>query len=221
MSVHFYSGEWAAGVRTKETDMKFMLSTALLLASGALPGVVYAEPFNGPYVGVQAGLNHDKVGTADTTIGDLAIGRSKDSFIGGIYGGYDLKVASRVVIGAEAGFNVATSDTITRTGTGSLAQINPSYAFDLSARAGYLLTDNTLFYVRGGYDNMRAKTTSTLGNVTLRDKDTFDGWMVGGGVERAITNAITARLEYRYSDLSGGHGKFDRHQALVGVAYHF
>jgi outer membrane immunogenic protein len=57
--------------------MKFMLSTALLLASGALPGVVYAEPFNGPYVGVQAGLNHDKVGTADTTIGDLAIGPLK------------------------------------------------------------------------------------------------------------------------------------------------
>jgi outer membrane immunogenic protein len=200
---------------------KFVLSTALLLASGALPSVAFAEAFNGAYVGVQAGLNHDKVGTADTALGDLAIGRSRDSFIGSIYGGYDLKVAPRVVIGAEAGFNVTSSDVITRTGPDSLARINPSYAFDISARAGYLLMDNTLLYVRGGYDNMRAKITSTLGGVTLRDKDTFDGWMVGGGVERAVTDTITARLEYRYSDLSGGNGEFERHQALLGVAYHF
>jgi outer membrane immunogenic protein len=45
--------------------------------------------------------------------------------------------------------------------------------------------------------------------------------LVGGGVEQAITDNISARIEYRYSDLSDGDGKFDRHQALVGVAYRF
>lgn len=204
---------------------KFALSTVLLLvlllSSGALPGVAYAEPFNGPYVGVQAGLNHDEVGTVATEIGDLAIDRERDSFVGGAFAGYDFRVASNVVIGAEAGFSFTSSDSITRTSSDSLARINPSYAFDLSARAGYLVTDNTLLYVRGGYDNVRARITRDTRGVVLRDKDTFDGWMIGGGVERLVTDSITARLEYRYSDLGGGDSSFERHQALLGLAYRF
>jgi outer membrane immunogenic protein len=207
---------------TKDSEMnKFVFSTALLLSSAALPGVAYAEPFNGPYLGVQAGLNHDSVGNVTSEIGDLAIGRSRDSFIGGVYAGYDLTIAPRVVIGAEAGFSLTTSDAMTRTGSDDLARINPSYAYDLSARVGYLVTDETLLYVRGGYDNVRARVTREVRGVTSRDRDNFDGWMVGGGVERSLTDAITARAEYRYSDLGGGDGKFDRHQALLGFAYRF
>ena len=200
---------------------RFVLSTILLFSSVALPGVAFAEPFNGPYVGAQVGLNHDKIGTIDSELGDLSISRSKDAFIGGIYGGYDRKVAPSVVLGAEAGISVTSSDTMTRTSSDSLARINPSYAFDLSARAGYLVTPDTLLYVRGGYENVRAKLTREIRGVTSNDKDNFDGWMVGAGVERSVADAVTARLEYRYSDLSGGDRKFDRHQALIGIAYRF
>ena len=200
---------------------KFVLSTLLLLSSVALPGVASAEPFNGPYVGAQMGLNHDKVGNIETEFGNLGINRSKDAFIGGIYAGYDRKVAPFVVLGAEAGISLTSSDTIKRTSGTTLSRINPSHAFDLSARAGYLVTSNTLLYVRGGYENVRAKTTFETGTVALRDKDNFDGWMVGAGVERSVADAVTARLEYRYSDLSGGDGKFDRQQALIGIAYRF
>ena len=35
------------------------------------------------------------------------------------------------------------------------------------------------------------------------------------------SDRISARLEYRYSDLGGSDAKFQQHQALVGVAYHF
>jgi outer membrane immunogenic protein len=45
--------------------------------------------------------------------------------------------------------------------------------------------------------------------------------MLGAGVERAVTKNITGRIEYRYTDLSEGEGKWDRHQVLAGVAYHF
>jgi len=58
-------------------------------------------------------------------------------------------------------------------------------------------------------------------NGSRHDKDNFDGWSVGGGVERAITNRVSARVEYRYSDLDGNGAEFDRHQVLAGVAWHF
>ncbi len=37
-----------------------------------------AQSFQGPYVGVQAGLNHD-----------IAINDKKDAFIAGVFAGYD------------------------------------------------------------------------------------------------------------------------------------
>ena len=48
-----------------------------------------------------------------------------------------------------------------------------------------------------------------------------NGWLLGAGVERAVTDHVTGRIEYRYTDLSEGQGKWDRHQVLAGVAYHF
>lgn len=41
------------------------------------------------------------------------------------------------------------------------------------------------------------------------------------GIERRILEKISARLEYRYSDLGDGGGTFDRHRMLAGIAYRF
>jgi outer membrane immunogenic protein len=199
---------------------KFAFSLAIAVVS-AIPAVAHADPFNGPFVGVQAGLNHDDVGTLGTRTGDLAIDRTKNTFIGGVYGGYDVTVAPRVVIGVEGGFNLTSADLLARTSGNDLAQIKPSYGFDFSARAGYLVANRTLLYVRGGYDNVRARVTDVTGGVGSQYKQSFDGWMAGGGVERYLTDKVSARVEYRFSKLDDGDGKFDRHQALLGVAYHF
>ena len=45
--------------------------------------------------------------------------------------------------------------------------------------------------------------------------------VVGGGVEHALSDNLSARVEYRYSDLGEGDGGFDRHQALFGLSYRF
>lgn len=68
---------------------------------------------------------------------------------------------------------------------------------------------------------MRAafRVTDTAG--ARYSKESIDGYSIGGGVERALSDRISARLEYRYSDLGGSDAKFQQHQALVGVAYHF
>ena len=54
-----------------------------------------------------------------------------------------------------------------------------------------------------------------------REHDSRDGWLVGGGVERVLTDTISTRFEYRYTDLGESNGRFDQHQLLFGVAYHF
>jgi outer membrane immunogenic protein len=186
---------------------KLMLVGAALVALSS-PALAKSE-FQGPYVGVQAGWNHD-----------VAIASKKDAVIGGVFAGYDQEVAPNIILGAEGGFSLAASDRIGPAGTNA-ATIDPDYSFDLSARAGYVVGEKNLVYVRGGYANTRAEVTSTVANVTTSGKKTFDGWFVGGGVERKLTDNISARVEYRFNDFDANNTKYQRHQALVGVAYRF
>lgn len=193
--------------------MNRIIAGIMAAASVMAASPAFAETFDGPYVGVQAGLNHDRARGADTDIGEVNVRDSRDSFIGGAFAGYNYRLTPHVVIGAEGSFDIGADDAL-RSGA---AVIDPNHSFDLAARVGYLVTPETLLYVRGGYENMRAR----ISDGTATGHDTFDGWSVGGGVERAILQNVTARIEYRYSDLGNNGHDFDRHQALVGVAYHF
>lgn len=193
--------------------MKKFAAGILAAASIFSVAPAFAEPFQGPYAGIQAGWNHDRVRGADADIGDVAVRDSRDSVVGGIFAGYNYKVTPHVVIGAEGSFDLGGDNRV----RSAAAVIDSNYSFDLSARAGYLVNPKTLVYARGGYENTRARISNGL----AEGHDTFDGWSVGACVERAILENATARLEYRYSDLgSNGHDS-DRHQALVGVGNHF
>ncbi|MDC8753965.1 outer membrane beta-barrel protein [Erythrobacter sp. sf7] len=104
---------------------------------------------------------------------------------------------------------------------GNAITIDPRYSFDLSARAGYLVNDKTLVYLRGGYANLQVRTTLSGEEGPHQASDNLDGWLVGGGVERAITDNISARVEYRFSDFGNNGGQWDQHQALADVIYNF
>ena len=202
--------------------MKRILSSvaAVALAAG-LGTAASAEPFNGPYVGMQAGWSQDDLRTPSTPLGDVAVDRSRDSFSGGVFAGYDLKVGPSAVIGAEAGVQVGADDRIVRDTGSALVTVDPKRSLDLTARAGYLVSDNTLLYARGGYTNARVRTAVDDAAGFRSASANRDGWLIGGGVERALGDNVSARLEYRYSDLGEGDGRFDRHQALFGIAYRF
>ena len=187
---------------------KIMLAGAALVALSATPVLAQSE-FQGAHVGVQAGWNHD-----------IAINSKKDAVVGGVFAGYDHEVAPNIILGVEGGFSLAASDTIGPVGTDA-ATIDPNYSFDLSARAGYVVGEKNLVYVRGGYANSRADVTRTVATVTTSDKQTFDGWFVGGGVERKLLSNVSARVEYRYNNFDADNAKYQRHQVLAGVAYRF
>lgn len=198
-----------------------LLLAAFVSAAGLFAAPAAAETFDGPYIGVQGGWNRAEtaVATSAGTVIDEEV--SRDALVLGGYAGYNYKLTDRVVIGAEAGFSAAFDDDVRALSTGSSLTIDPRYSFDLTARAGYLVDDKTLVYLRGGYANLRARTSLATNSGTLRENDNLDGWLVGGGLERALTDRLSTRLEYRYSDFGNNGGEYDQHQALVGISYNF
>lgn len=205
-----------------ELEMKSkVVFTALASLAGFIAVPAQADSFDGPYVGVQAGWNRAEV--ADRTIDAQPIDAevSRDALVLGGYAGYNYRINDRFVIGAEAGFSGAFDDDVRAQSAGGSVTIDPRYSFDLTARAGYLVNDKTLAYVRGGYANARVRTTLVSDDSTTRASDNLDGWLVGGGVERSLTDKISARLEYRYTDFGNNGGQYDQHQALVGISYNF
>src|SRR3546814_18976148 len=94
--------------------------------------------------------------TAKTDKGSAIIVRTHDAGSAGVFAGYNYKPADKIVLSVEGGFNLGFGDRVARVGRDSIASINPEYAFDLGVRAGYLVSDNTLLYARGGYENVRA-----------------------------------------------------------------
>lgn len=200
---------------------KILTSATIVAAFAAIAAPAHAETYNGPYVGVTAGWERNEI--ADSIVGRQPVDAeaSRDALVLGGYAGYNYKATDRIVIGAEAGFTATVDDRARALSAGQALTIDPRYSFDLSARAGYLVTEKALVYLRGGYANTRVRTTLETANGPVRNSDNLDGWQLGGGLEYAITDRISARAEYRYSDFGNQGGQYDRHQTLLGVSYNF
>jgi outer membrane immunogenic protein len=191
----------------------FALAGAATLAAAP----AHADTFDGPYVGVQAGWDRDEVGVEGT----VDVDTSNESLLVGGYLGYNFKIAERFVLGAEAGISTSVDDSYGLTAGGESITFDPRFSYDLSARAGYIVNEKTLAYVRGGFASTRLRVTYDDGADPFSETGYLEGWQIGGGVERALTDKISARVEYRYSDLGEGDLEYDRHQALIGVSYNF
>lgn len=189
--------------------IRLMLVGAAFAALSAAPA--FAQEFEGPYVGAQVGWNQDK-----------AVGDKEDAVVGGVFAGYDHEVAPNVVLGVEGGFSLGSSDRVGPNGPDNVS-LDPRYSFDASVRAGYVLGERTLVYARGGYANLRGRLAQDVNGVAVTTTDNYDGWFVGGGLERKLIDNVSTRVEYRYSDFGDdfGLGKHERHQVLAGVAYRF
>ena len=202
--------------------MRTLTLTVLAAAAACVTAApAAAQNFTGPSVGVQGGWQEEKVKTPQTNLGVLPIDRSRDSAVAGVFLGYDHELGRGFVAGVEGGFSIASSDKL-RGGNGTTSvTIDPKRSFDATARAGYLVTPETLVYIRGGYANERIRMTMASASGTSTMSENRDGWLIGGGVERVLMPHVSARLEYRFTDLGDSKGTYDRHQVLAGVAYRF
>lgn len=185
------------------------------LAIAAAPAA--AKGFEGIQLGITAGYNHDKVGPVFEDA-SLTRGISRDSAMIGIFAGYDTVIGKHFVLGAEAALNGPANNKLRNDHGVVRTTIDPRLAVYLSARAGYLINDKTLLYVRGGCASIRTHTSVDQAAVV---SSSLDGWHAGAGLEYALGEHINARIEYRYTDVGGGKNNYERQQALVGLAYRF
>lgn len=142
-----------------------------------------------------------------------------DGWGGGVYGGYNMQ-SGKIVYGGEAdlGYNDQKG---TANGVTGEEKLNGS----VRARLGYDLNP-FMVYGTAGLAVGEHEVSSAAGS----DSKTAAGYTVGAGVETLITNNITARVEYRYTDYQdknynlGGTNVsrgFDDQSVKVGVGVKF
>ncbi len=215
---------------------KIMVAALLTGACVATPALAQdvAPTFTGPRV--EAILGYDHVGAGSDIDNDN--GRDDQSIDGLLYGvgaGYDINLGQAVVgIEGEYTDSTAKSDRYDYTDTFGFGRVSQGRDLYVGARAGILANPSTLIYVKGGYTNSKLKVLAGDTNQTTDESFKLDGWRVGAGVERAISDHSFAKVEYRYSNYNKGHISYldgatssdfdvdtDRHQVVASVGYRF
>ncbi|MFC3693301.1 outer membrane protein [Chenggangzhangella methanolivorans] len=174
----------------------------------AVAAPVPSFTWTGPYLGVQAGY----------IWGDSNVGRIKpEGFTIGGYLGYNYQMdGSPVVVGIETDFNWSDADD-----KAGRVKFDQRWNGATRARVGYAF-DRFLVYGAGGV--AYADTRVRVGGA--KDSKTNFGWTVGAGAEYAVTDNVSTRAEYRYTDYGSdkynfGKASQDEHRVMVGVAYKF
>ena len=181
------------------------------LSYGSRQPYTVNQPLNayswaGPYLGGNIGYEFGNVSNSGTSPGGVA---------GGVQGGYNWQ-SGAIVFGVEGDIQITgASDRFA-----SYKFSNPWFG-TLRGRVGYAF-DNVLVYATGGlaFGELRAETP------TWSQSQTTTGWTLGVGAEIGIYQNWTAKVEYLYSDLSGGQfgaatSDYNFGVIRVGVNYHF
>ncbi len=195
------------------------LFAAALAAAALLPaGAAGAQTFSGFYAGAH-GLYDGTVSTANAADVSLAESARGKRFVWGGYAGYNVRVGADVVLGLETTLSLPKTATEARkvlqetidgasVTTDARVALNATLAGSAGLRLGYLVTPQTLAFVAGGVAALReeASVSATYqkpngaSSAAWSLKANHIGWTLGGGLERAIGEKWTTRIEYAYSN---------------------
>ncbi|TBN48752.1 porin family protein [Hansschlegelia quercus] len=181
--------------------------------------------WSGPYVGLQAGYDWFD---AKNRANGFSPATKPDGFTVGAYLGYNHQLDnSPLVIGIEADANYSDADAHRGTAAFGGGRISNSFDFTgaVRGRVGYAF-NRFLVYGAGGvaFADPQIKAGGSS------DDTIAVGWTIGGGVEAALSDNVTARVEYRYSDfgtdsfsVAGSRVKSDvnDNRVLLGLGYKF
>ncbi len=159
------------------------------------PATFSTYDWSGAYIGANAGWSFLGADGKNGAYG--ALDDDQDGLTAGVHAGYNFMVAPGFVLGAEA--DIQYNDLEEKTAG---VELQSDWNASVRARAGYAF-DRTLVYGTGGaaFKDLTAKAPAG------KDEKTVAGYVVGAGVEQAVTDTLTARLEYLYQDF--GKQKFD------------
>lgn len=199
---------------------KLLLAAALFVAAPAYAGdlprynnnpQVYRNIFS--WTGFYAGV-HGGWGWGDTATANL------DGYAIGAQLGYNHQLVSGMTLGVETDLTFSGID-----GAAAGGIFTADYIGTLRGRLGYAF-DRVLIYGTAGL----AYAGGELQVAGLSNDQTHYGYAIGFGIEGMITNNLSARLEYIYTDFGSrtyqtvGPARsvsFDASQLRVGVNYRF
>jgi outer membrane immunogenic protein len=232
-----------------ENGMKKLLAAALLasVASSAFaadlpsrkgppPAPMYAPApvysWTGFYVGVNGGYGFTDLRDNSFIGGGQVFGHPDGGLFGGTIG-YNYQMG-QFVIGVEGTLDWADLNQGRTFADGSTDRMNVDTVANALGRAGYAI-DRTLLYVAGGYagaDIHAGAFNDTVTGLSYPGSTSWqNGFAIGGGVEYAVTNNISIKGEYLYSQF--GHQTYyggspdvvkaglDLNTVKVGVNYKF
>lgn len=161
------------------------------------------------WTGIYAGLNAG-YGFANTEISAGPVfgfdGLGSDGFVGGGMVGFDWQLGSRVVLGAEvdAAFADIGSE-ISIPIAGASIEAKGKWEVAALARAGFLLNPATMIYGLAGWAWTDLELEGTGPGPGFSVSENADGPQIGLGIEAKITDALSARAEYRHTFFDAGN----------------
>ena len=176
------------------------------------PGVPIPAPpaapapysWTGLYIGLNAGYASAKV--TNTVSGGGLDGSGSVNMPGGIGGaqiGYNYQIGP-MVLGFEADFDgtmaTKSSATIATVAGMMLGTDQIPWIGTLRGRVGYAFDRFLVYATAGGAAGQLVSTVNVGAIGSANTTDTHGAWTAGGGLEAAITNDLTARVEYLYID---------------------
>ena len=150
----------------------------------------------GPYIGLQGG--YDWNSAVNTSHPDEDITAAINGGLVGLYAGYNWQFGQAVVgVDASVNFDWAVGSVLSLgVPTGDTAEVD--WKAFLRARFGFAVADHLLIYGTAGASYADLKPIFA-GGVVQGDPAAW-GWTVGAGVEFALSQHVTARLDYAYAD---------------------
>lgn len=188
-----------------------------VIAAGLLGAASTAQAgeWSGVYIGIGGGMgaaNHElsfEEAPGVPINGSLVfdgIGGSGGIFTLGV--GADYQVNSRLVLGAFFDYdwtNIESDIVDLQLGPDSVgADVDVENVWSIGGRAGYLVSPSTMLFLTAGYsraDISDIATTGAISGFTVASVGKFDGYFIGGGAEVKLSNALSLKGEYRYTDL--------------------
>jgi len=186
------------------------------------PDTMSGFDWTGPYAGASLGWGWGTFTTRSTPTGKFE--NDADGVLGGVYGGYNFMLTPNIVTGIDGTFDFTGLEKSSTVG-GVNVKTGSDWNSTIRGRLGYAF-DNFLIYGTGGL----ALADLDVNANGAKDSAVSFGWTLGAGVESALSENVTVRLDYAYQDLGkekfnlgGTTYKTDLDSSVVraGVAYKF
>lgn len=163
------------------------------VASMSSPGI----DWSGFYAGVVGGYGF---GTMDTTNATGTTSIDPQGVIAGVTVGANTQIDS-IVLGVEGDLGWSGQSGSATCAGGGTCSADFDWIGSVRGRVGYAI-DPMIIYGTGGIAAAQANTSVSpvVGGTSGSYSDTYLGWTVGAGVEAALTQQVSAKLEYAYSD---------------------